>query len=85
MAEELGIQTQIKRLIGVYSDPTRDPRQHVVSVVYELEPLSDKFKAGDDAAAFEIVTTQALSKLEDQAFDHTQVISEAIRKIKSEK
>ena len=54
--EELGVATRVKSLLGVYSDPLRDPRQHTVSAVYELEPLSTDFKAGDDAAAFEVVS-----------------------------
>jgi 8-oxo-dGTP diphosphatase len=74
--EELGIRTKIKRLLGVYSDPKRDPRQHIVSVVYELEPLSGSYKAGDDAASFERVPVQNLKKIKNLAFDHDKIISD---------
>ena len=78
--EELGIETRIKRLVGVYSEPKRDPRQHIVSVVYELEPLSTNFKAGDDAAEFEIVAIERLTKsgLDALAFDHGKIIADFI-------
>jgi len=82
--EELGIETRIKRLVGVYSEPKRDPRQHIVSVVYELEPLSTKFKAGDDAAEFEIVPIEVLTKsgLDTLAFDHGKIIADILSKKK---
>lgn len=76
--EELGIETKVSSLVGIYSEPSRDPRQHIVTVVYWLEPLSDKFKAGDDAISFEIIPQTSVKKLQDLAFDHYQIISDAI-------
>ena len=35
--EETGLKTTIKKLIGVYSDPDRDPRGHTVSIIYLIE------------------------------------------------
>ena len=32
--EETGIKVDVLRLVGVYSDPARDPRGHTVSVAY---------------------------------------------------
>ena len=37
--EETGLATAIERLLGVYSDPTRDPRGHTVSVTYLVRRL----------------------------------------------
>ncbi len=34
--EETGLDTEIVRLIGVYSDPGRDPRGPTVSVCYQM-------------------------------------------------
>jgi 8-oxo-dGTP diphosphatase len=83
--EELGIKTKIKQLIGVYSEPGRDPRHHTISVVYELEPESRKYKAGSDAAGFERIPWKNLKKkeLEDFAFDHGTIIFEVINRKKS--
>ncbi len=32
--EEMGLEVTLRALLGVYSDPARDPRGHTVSVVY---------------------------------------------------
>jgi 8-oxo-dGTP diphosphatase len=76
--EELGIKCRIIRLVGVYSDPNRDPRHHTVSVVYELEPRSTKYKAGDDAASFEVVSLDDEEVLSGLAFDHWRVVGDTI-------
>src|SRR2546422_10083595 len=49
--EETGLETSVKRLVGVFSDPRRDPRGHVISIVYELDAVGGRLKAGSDAAA----------------------------------
>ncbi|RLE95050.1 MAG: hypothetical protein DRN04_00925 [Thermoprotei archaeon] len=41
--EETGFKVKIKGLVGVYSDPGRDPRGHVVSIAY-LAELSESTK-----------------------------------------
>jgi 8-oxo-dGTP diphosphatase len=76
--EELGVETRIVRLVGVYSQPGRDPRQHIVSVVYELAPLETNFIAGDDAASYELVTFSDKDKLKELAFDHAQIIADTL-------
>lgn len=38
--EETGARIKIKKLLGVYGDPKRDPRAHNVSIVYEGEYIS---------------------------------------------
>jgi 8-oxo-dGTP diphosphatase len=84
--EELGIKAEIIQLLGVYSDPMRDPRQHTVSVVYELRPLSRKFIAGDDASDFEKIPIKKLPNIieTEVAFDHGQIIQDFL-KIKNAK
>jgi 8-oxo-dGTP diphosphatase len=77
--EELGIKCRIIRVVGVYSDPSRDPRHHTVSVVYELEPESTNYKAGDDAASFEIISLNDKEILGGLAFDHSRIVGETIK------
>ncbi len=48
--EETGLETRVLRLIGIFSDPGRDPRGHFVSAFYELERTGGELLAGDDAA-----------------------------------
>ena len=35
--EETGLKTKIMDLVGIYSDPNRDPRGHIVSAVFLLK------------------------------------------------
>jgi 8-oxo-dGTP diphosphatase len=63
------------RLVGVYSDPARDPRGHTVSVVYTTrlsQPVHPK--PGSDAETAEWVENWREARL---AFDHTRIIADA--------
>src|SRR5262249_43639746 len=48
--EETGLRVRVGELLGVYSDPNRDPRGHNVTVLYAATRLSGRAKGGDDAA-----------------------------------
>ena len=71
--EETGLATRVVRLVGVYSDPGRDPRGHVVSVVYELKATGGTLKASSDAAGIVLLDPQALPGM---AFDHARILEE---------
>jgi 8-oxo-dGTP diphosphatase len=73
--EETGIEGTSPRLVGVYSDPGRDPRHHVISVAYLVQPRSHAVRAGDDAAGAEFVANWDQLPL---AFDHKKVIADAL-------
>ncbi len=47
--EETGLDVKLIKLVGVYSDPARDPRGHVVSITYLAEDVGGELKAGTDA------------------------------------
>ena len=55
LSEETGLHVGELRLIGVYSDPSRDPRGHTCSVAYLARVGRAEVTAGDDAAAAEWV------------------------------
>ena len=74
--EETHLKTKIFCLIGIYSDPKRDPRGHVVSVVYNLDIIGGDLKGGDDASDAKFFDLKDLPKL---AFDHNDIIKD-IRK-----
>ena len=76
LKEETGIGGSSPRLVGVYSDPKRDPRFHTVSVAYLVVPASHDVCAGDDASHAEFVANWRAESL---AFDHHQIISDALR------
>ncbi|MEM1874937.1 MAG: NUDIX hydrolase, partial [Candidatus Hadarchaeales archaeon] len=44
--EETGLEVEIEKLLGVYSDPSRDPRGHVVSICFLAKVVSGKMRAG---------------------------------------
>ena len=73
--EETNIKIRILNLIGVFSNPKRDPRSHIVTIGFLCEPLTknEKPKAMDDAAALEIVPLSKISSLT-LAFDHKEII-----------
>jgi 8-oxo-dGTP diphosphatase len=64
------------RLVGVYSNPRRDPRGHVISHAYEVKNYSGKLKANDDAA--EVKVFRELPKK--LAFDHEKIIKNYLNK-----
>ncbi|HJK94783.1 MAG TPA: NUDIX hydrolase [Polyangiaceae bacterium LLY-WYZ-15_(1-7)] len=71
--EETGLEVRLEALLGVYSDPARDPRQHNLSVVY-VGQASGAPKGGDDAARAEVFSLDALP--EPLCFDHAQILAD---------
>jgi 8-oxo-dGTP diphosphatase len=73
--EETGIEVVSLRLVGVYSDPDRDPRGHTVSVAFgTLLPCVIPPRSGSDAASAEWVTDWREHVL---AFDHGKILADA--------
>jgi 8-oxo-dGTP diphosphatase len=75
LREETGLSVGDLLLVGVYSDPDRDPRGHTVSTVFlaQLTKPADP-AAGDDAASAEWVDQWRAEHL---AFDHAQILGDA--------
>lgn len=74
MKEETGLDVTLTGLLGVYSDPKRDPRQHTMSVVYTGVPKNpDALKAGDDAAKAQVFPLGEWPKL---VFDHAAILDD---------
>lgn len=75
LKEETGIDAAIAKLVGVYSDPKRDPRGHIISIVYLVHAPDCEPRAGDDAAEAEFVSDWRNKRL---AFDHEKVVGDAV-------
>ncbi len=73
--EETGMDVELRELVGVFSDPERDPRGHTVSVVFVAEAQGTP-KSGSDAKD---IKRFKISHLPSLAFDHEKIINEAIR------
>ena len=75
--EETGVKVRIGRLLGVYSDPGRDPRGHTVTVLYEARPVAGSPRGGDDAAEARWFTRGELRAVS-FAFDHGKIVREQL-------
>ncbi|MFH1311638.1 MAG: NUDIX hydrolase [Candidatus Eisenbacteria bacterium] len=69
--EETGLEITIDRQFHSYSEPSRDPRGHMVSVVF-LATAVGAPKGGDDASEAMAFSPQDLPR--DIVFDHPQII-----------
>ncbi|MRI83945.1 MAG: NUDIX hydrolase [Nitratiruptor sp.] len=83
MREEIGLEVEIEGLLGVYSDPKRDPRFHVVSVVFVARAYAPPV-GGDDAKRAFIVPLEEIPWRE-LLFDHATILQDFLgaRGIKS--
>ncbi len=70
--EETGLEVRLKTLLGLYSDPTRDPRGHTVTAVYIGEARGTP-QGGDDAARAQAFDPMQPPPL---VFDHALVLSD---------
>jgi len=75
--EETGLKTKIRNLVGVYSDPNRDPRGHTITVVYILDIKYGELKGGDDAVDAKFFDLKDLPEL---SFDHDIIVKDVIRR-----
>lgn len=73
--EETGLAVRLTGLLGVYSDPGRDPRFHTLSVAYVAQCDEDAVPcAGDDAKNARFFPLDALPA--DMAFDHRRIVAD---------
>lgn len=75
MKEELGVSVRIKKLIGVYSDPKRDPRGHTVTAAYLIERERGEIILDFEASEFKFVSLNRLPQ--NIGFDHREIINDA--------
>lgn len=75
--EETGLKVKIIRLLGVYSDPKRDPRGHTASVAFLCKPVGGKLEesTGETSGAKAFAKSE-LKKLK-LAFDHGKILKDA--------
>lgn len=70
--EETCLEIELVALLGVYSDPRRDPRGHTVSVVYVARATGQP-RAQDDAKNTGIFSLDSVPEL---AFDHASILQD---------
>ena len=76
--EETSLSVELVDILGVYSDPSRDPRGHIMSTVF-IGKISDndknEAKAGDDAGAIQWIDLEDVDN-KIFGFDHKTIISD---------
>lgn len=75
--EETDLDIEIIKLLGVYSDPKRDPRSHTVSICF-IARGEGNLRAGSDAKDIGLFD---LNQLPELAFDHNKIIDDAKKDI----
>lgn len=78
LKEETSIEVAHLKQVGAYGRPDRDPRAHTLSVAYfGTVPYKSIAHAADDAKE---VGWFGLDKLPELAFDHQEIINDAINR-----
>ena len=72
-SEETGLEVEISGLIGVYSDPDRDPRGHNVSIALLGRIVGGYLAAASDAAEVSVLDPESV----ELAFDHHRIVADA--------
>lgn len=73
--EETSLDVVLERLLGLYSDPARDPRGHTVTAVY-VGVADGVPRAADDAKA--IVIADPADRSLPMVFDHRLVLDDYV-------
>ena len=71
--EETSLDVALSSLLGIYSNPQRDPRNHTVTAVYIAQAHGTPV-AADDAKTYGLFSFDNLP--EQLAFDHAQVLED---------
>lgn len=74
--EETSLKVRLKCQMHAYSDPSRDPRRHTLSVVFVAEAQGSP-EARDDAKSVGVFTEKTLPS--PIAFDHGRILSDYFR------
>lgn len=74
--EETGLDVTLHELLGVYSRPDRDPRQHTISTVFiATTEAAGHIQGGDDAAEARFFPLDSLPAL---VFDHAEIVHDFV-------
>lgn len=75
--EETSLDIELKEILGVYSDPERDPRDHVITTVFAASG-SGELKASDDAKEANWYDIKNIDP-SNLAFDHGKIFSDYLK------
>jgi 8-oxo-dGTP diphosphatase len=76
--EETSLVVEPIAILGVYSDPQRDPRMHTISVTFITRIVQGNEDARDDAASLQWINIEdeldGLIQSQQIAFDHSKIL-----------
>ncbi|MDI6724386.1 MAG: NUDIX hydrolase [Methanobacterium sp.] len=81
--EETGLEVDLVTMVGVYSDPDRDPRGHTVTICYLAKKVGGNLKADTDASKANCFKKDEISGLK-LAFDHDFILKDAFKLLENE-
>jgi 8-oxo-dGTP diphosphatase len=73
--EELLVKVEPIDILGVYSDPNRDPRGHIMSITFIAKITSGELKAGDGVAELRWIEINNLTNIK-FGFDHSKILDD---------
>ncbi len=73
--EELLVKVEPINILGVYSDPNRDPRGHIMSITFIAKIINGDPKEGDGVAELRWVEIDNLENIK-LGFDHSKILSD---------
>jgi 8-oxo-dGTP diphosphatase len=75
--EETGLKVKITKLVGVYSDPRRDPRGHYVSVAFLCKPIGGRIrKKTRETKEVRKFSPEEVKRLK-LGFDHRKILKDS--------
>ena len=80
LKEETGLEVSRIEQLKAYSTPDRDPRERVITIAFIAESKIKTVKGGDDAKEAQWFD---ISNLPPLAFDHEQILKDAMNKIQN--
>jgi len=76
--EETSLEVHPIDILGVYSDPKRDPRGHMMTVVFIVLIIRGNPMAGDDAKEISWIPIEKINDIQ-IAFDHKLIIHDFLQ------
>lgn len=79
LREETGLEISDIEQLKAYSDPSRDPRERVITIAFIAESRIRDVKGADDAKEARWFDITGLPPL---AFDHDEILKDALKRIR---
>ncbi len=76
--EETGFDIEPEEIIGVYSDPKRDPRKHSISIFFAVKIIGGKLRINKEVKEFKWFQKNEID-FNSLGFDHAKIIKDYLK------